>query len=79
MLVNGKPGNLTGIRYPGMLYGDGVFRTFHAFDGKAQHWPLHEHKIQHDGTAPGIACRDSWTGFPVATRIGQSLNQQDAR
>ena len=58
MLVNGKPGNLIGIRDRGLLYGDGVFRTFVAKHGKAQQWPLHYRKLQHDCTALGITCPD---------------------
>jgi 4-amino-4-deoxychorismate lyase len=58
MLVNGKHGNLIGIRDRGLLYGDGVFRTLRAIRGKAQHWPLHYQKLQHDCTALGIACPD---------------------
>jgi 4-amino-4-deoxychorismate lyase len=56
MLVNGKPGNLISIRDRGLLYGDGVFRTLRATQGKAQHWLLHYQKLQHDCTALGIAC-----------------------
>lgn len=58
MLVNGKPGNLISIRDRGLLYGDGVFRTLRATQGKAQHWLLHYQKLQHDCTALGIACPD---------------------
>ena len=58
MLVNGNPGNLISIRDRGLLYGDGVFRTFPAIQGKAQHWPLHYQKLQHDCAALDIACPD---------------------
>jgi len=58
MLVNGKPGNLISIRDRGLLYGDGVFRTLRATQGKAQHWLLHYKKLQHDCTALGITCPD---------------------
>ena len=58
MLVNGKPGNLINIRDRGLLYGDGVFRSLRAIQGKAQHWPLHFQKLQHDCTALGIICPD---------------------
>ena len=58
MLVNGKPGNLISIRDRGLLYGDGVFRTLRATQGKAQHWLLHYQKLRHDCTALGIACPD---------------------
>ena len=59
MLVNGKPGNLIGIRDRGLLYGDGVFRTLRATRGKALHWPLHYQKLRHDCTALDIACPDA--------------------
>ncbi len=58
MLVNSKQGNLISIRDRGLLYGDGVFRTIRALHGKAQHWPLHYQKLQHDCTALGIVCPD---------------------
>ena len=58
MLVNGKLGNLISIRDRGLLYGDGVFRTLRATQGKAQHWLLHYQKLQHDCAALGIACPD---------------------
>jgi 4-amino-4-deoxychorismate lyase len=58
MLVNGKPGNLISLRDRGLLYGDGVFRTLRATQGKAQHWLLHYQKLRHDCTALDIACPD---------------------
>jgi len=58
MLVNGKQGNLIGIRDRGLLYGDGVFRTLRACKGHALHWPLHYQKLQHDCAALGIPCPD---------------------
>ena len=59
MLVNGKPGVMLSIRDRGLLYGDGVFRTFRAIRGKAQHWALHYLKLQHDCGALRIACPDA--------------------
>jgi 4-amino-4-deoxychorismate lyase len=44
------------IRDRGLLYGDGVFRTFPAYDGKVPHWSLHYQKLQQDCTALGIIC-----------------------
>ena len=67
MLVNGKLGNLISIRDRGLLYGDGVFRTLRATQGKAQHWPLHYQKLQHDCAALGIVC-------PDATLLSAELN-----
>lgn len=58
MLVNGIPGNSIDIRDRGLLYGDGVFRTLRAAHGKAQHWPLHYLKLQHDCHTLGIVCPD---------------------
>lgn len=58
MLVNGKPGNLISIRDRGLLYGDGVFRTLLATQGKALHWLLHYQKLEHDCAALGIVCPD---------------------
>lgn len=58
MLVNGIPGNSISIRDRGLLYGDGVFRTLRATQGRALHWPLHYLKLQHDCAALGIACPD---------------------
>lgn len=59
MLINGKPGNLISIRDRGLLYGDGVFRTFAAKHGKAQQWPLHYRKLQHDCSKLNISCPDA--------------------
>ena len=58
MLVNGVPGNSISIHDRGLLYGDGVFRTLRAAQGKALHWPLHYLKLQHDCAKLGIACPD---------------------
>jgi 4-amino-4-deoxychorismate lyase len=58
MLVNGIPGSSISIRDRGLLYGDGVFRTLRAAQGKALHWPLHYLKLKHDCTALGISCPD---------------------
>jgi 4-amino-4-deoxychorismate lyase len=67
MLVNGKPGNLISIRDRGLLYGDGVFRTLLAENGKARHWPLHYQKLKHDCIALGIIC-------PEAALLSRQLN-----
>ncbi|MDD5299890.1 MAG: aminodeoxychorismate lyase [Gallionella sp.] len=58
MLVNGVPGNSISIRDRGLLYGDGVFRTLRAVNGKALHWPLHYLKLQHDCVKLGMTCPD---------------------
>jgi 4-amino-4-deoxychorismate lyase len=67
MLVNGKPGNLIGIRDRGLLYGDGVYRTFLALKGKARHWSLHYQKLKMDCAALGIDC-------PEAAMLSAPLN-----
>ena len=56
MLVNGVAGSSISIRDRGLLYGDGVFRTLRAANGKALHWPLHYLKLKYDCDALGIAC-----------------------
>jgi len=56
MRVNGKQGDSISIRDRGLLYGDGVFRTFRIRCGKPQHWPKHYEKIRHDSAVLGIAC-----------------------
>jgi len=56
MLVNGKPGTSISIRDRGLLYGDGVFRTLRAEQGRALHWDLHYLKLKHDCARLGIAC-----------------------
>ena len=58
MLINGKPGNTISIRDRGLLYGDGVFRTFPVCNGHALHWPLHFQKLRHDCAALNISCPD---------------------
>jgi len=59
MLVNGKQGNMISIRDRGLLYGDGVFRTILARNGKAQLWHLHYIKLKQDCAALNIPCPDS--------------------
>lgn len=58
MLINGAPGSLISIRDRGLLYGDGVFRTFRSSGGKPLHWPLHYAKLLHDCAALGLSCPD---------------------
>ncbi|MBI5438468.1 MAG: aminodeoxychorismate lyase [Nitrosomonadales bacterium] len=58
MLINGAPGSTISIRDRGLLYGDGVFRTLRAVNGKALHWSLHYLKLKRDCTALGITCPD---------------------
>ncbi len=70
MLINGEPGNLISIRDRGLLYGDGVFRTFPVQNGKAMNWPLHFQKLERDCSALGIDC----PGFDVLTSELHSLS-----
>lgn len=72
MLVNGVPGNSISIRDRGLLYGDGVFRTLRAAQGKVLHWPLHYLKLQRDCTALGISCPDEAL---LCAELGQVLAQ----
>lgn len=58
MLVNGIAGNTISIRDRGLIYGDGVFRTLRASQGRAQQWPLHYQKLQYDCHVLGISCPD---------------------
>lgn len=58
MLVNGVPGSTISIHDRGLLYGDGVFRTLRASQGRALHWPLHFLKLKRDCAALGITCPD---------------------
>jgi 4-amino-4-deoxychorismate lyase len=58
MLVNGKPGNLISVRDRGLLYGDGVFRTMRATQGRVRDWLLHYNKLIHDCKVLGIVCPD---------------------
>ena len=68
MLVNGKSGKLISIRDRGLLYGDGVFRTLLARNGRALHSQLHLQKIQHDCASLGIVC-------PALSQLSVELNE----
>lgn len=67
MLVNGETGNLISIRDRGLLYGDGVFRTFLARNGIALHRQLHLQKILQDCVKLGITC-------PALSRLSDELD-----
>jgi len=75
MLVNGKPGNLISVRDRGLLYGDGVFRTMRATQGKVRDWQLHYNKLIHDCNALGIVCPDAAL---LSTELHDLLKQQPA-
>jgi 4-amino-4-deoxychorismate lyase len=72
MLVNGKPGNLISVRDRGLLYGDGVFRTMRATQGKVREWPLHYNKLVNDCNALGIVCPDA---APLTSELNGLLKQ----
>jgi len=72
MLVNGVPGNSISIHDRGLLYGDGVFRTLRAAQGKALHWSLHYLKLQHDCAKLDITCPDEAL---LCTELDQVLAQ----
>lgn len=59
MLVNGIPAGVISIRDRGLLYGDGVFRTFPVRQGRATDWLLHLAKLQQDCAALAIACPEA--------------------
>ena len=56
MLINGVPGDKVDIHDRGLLYGDGVFRTFRLTQGRPEQWPLQYRKLSQDCTALGIIC-----------------------
>ena len=56
MLVDGVPAEAIPVTDRGLAYGDGVFRTLRAVDGRPLHWPLHYAKLHSDCAALGIPC-----------------------
>lgn len=66
MRVNGAVADSISIRDRGFLYGDGVFRTMLAEQGKLRHWSLHLKKLQHDCQALDIDC-------PVSEQLSVEL------
>ena len=65
-LVNGVESDAVGIRDRGLMYGDGVFRTFPVRDGKPVLWRRQYAKLAHDCGALHIAC-------PPAAQFEQDL------
>lgn len=68
MQVNGKQDKLISIRDRGLLYGDGVFRTFLAAKGKVKLWSLHYQKLQHDCSRLSLSC-------PLEALLTEQLSQ----
>ena len=56
MLVNGAPAEFAPVTDRGLAYGDGVFRTLRAVDGRPLHWLRHCAKLSSDCAALGIPC-----------------------
>jgi len=54
ILVNGKARSEVSAADRGLAYGDGVFRTFPARNGKPMHWRRHYAKLARDGAALGL-------------------------
>ncbi len=58
-LVNGVESDAIGVRDRGLMYGDGVFRTFLLRVGKPLLWPRQYEKLAADCGALRIACPDA--------------------
>jgi 4-amino-4-deoxychorismate lyase len=58
ILVNGRPDHVVDALDRGLGYGDGVFRTMRAQQGRVRLWRLHFAKLQRDCERLGIACPD---------------------
>jgi len=56
MLVNGAPAEFIPATDRGLAYGDGVFRTLRAVDGRPLHWSRHHAKLRDDCAALSIPC-----------------------
>jgi 4-amino-4-deoxychorismate lyase len=56
VLVNGAPAESIPATDRGLAYGDGVFRTLRAVDGRPLHWSRHYAKLKDDCAALSIPC-----------------------
>lgn len=56
ILVNGAATDCVAATDRGLAYGDGVFRTLLARQGKPQHWARHYRKLERDCASVAIAC-----------------------
>lgn len=59
ILVNGEARSTIGATDRGLFYGDGVFRTFSARNGRPLHWKRHYAKLAHDCAALALAAPDA--------------------
>ena len=59
ILVNGEARSTISATDRGLFYGDGVFRTFPAIDGRPLHWTRHHEKLVHDCAALGLRAPDA--------------------
>jgi 4-amino-4-deoxychorismate lyase len=56
ILVNGAATEMVAATDRGLAYGDGVFRTFPASNGRASAWRLHYRKLAQDCAALSLPC-----------------------
>ena len=59
ILVNGEARSTISATDRGFFYGDGVFRTFPAVDGRPLHWVRHHAKLVHDCAALALRAPDA--------------------
>jgi 4-amino-4-deoxychorismate lyase len=59
ILVNGEARSTIGATDRGLFYGDGVFRTFPAINGRPLHWNRHYAKLAHDCAALALRVPDA--------------------
>src|SRR5580704_11731189 len=55
----------------GFLYGDGIYETVHAYDGRVFHWPEHYRRLQN--SARRITLRCPWSSAYLLKAIGRVL------
>lgn len=72
VLVNGLPGESIRVFDRGLMYGDGVFRTLLARNGKPLSWRLHYARLSADCAALGIVCPGEETLSEEAGRLIQT-------
>jgi 4-amino-4-deoxychorismate lyase len=66
MLVNGARADSIPLTDRGLAYGDGVFRTMRAADGRPLHWARHYAKLHSDCAALGLPCPPESVLLPEA-------------
>lgn len=58
ILVDGQAGDCIPVRDRGLAYGDGIFRTLRAREGRPLLWRWQWRCLRHDCAALGLACPD---------------------